>query len=65
MFVSYCQTFHNQMTIDNLTNVKSGSQVPVEVPEVHVVELLTEVPKPQYEQIPKEIPMWLGTKIGL
>ena len=46
-------------------NVKSGSQVPVEVPEVHVVELLTEVPKPQYEQIPKEIPMWLGTKIGL
>ena len=34
-------------------------QVPVEVPQVMSVELLTEVPKPQYEQVPKEIPKCL------
>lgn len=37
-----------------------SSQVPVEVPEVHAVELLTELPKPQYEKVPKEIPLCHG-----
>ena len=42
---------------------KHGSQVPVEVPELHAVELLTELPKPQYEKVPKEIPLCHG-RIG-
>ena len=37
-------------------------EVPVEVPEILAVETLTEVPKPQYEKVPKEIPMCLGNR---
>lgn len=34
-------------------------EVPVEVPQIQALELLTEVPKPQYHHVQKEIPMCL------